>query len=184
VTLVPHPSAGRPLLRAAQADDMPAIQAIYARHVREGLASFEYDPPTLAEITQRWRATVERGLPYRVIETDGAVRGFAYAAPYRARVGYRYTVEDSIYVDMDFLGRGYGRTLLAAIIEGSAAAGMRQMIAVIGDSANAASITLHSKLGFRHAGTLVSAGYKMGRWIDSVLMQRALGDGDATLPRE
>ena len=185
MTIVIHPaSAAQPLVRAATAADMAIVQAIYARHVREGLASFEIEPPDTAEIAARWRAVVERGLPYRIIEADGAVRGFAYAAPYRARAGYRYTVEDSVYIAMESLGRGYGRRLLADVIEASTRAGMRQMVAVIGDSANVASIALHGALGFRNAGTLVSAGYKMGRWIDSVLMQRALGDGDATLPRD
>lgn len=183
MTLVIHPaSTAQPIVRAATAADMEIVQAIYARHVREGLASFEIEPPDAAEITARWRAVVERGLPYRVVEADGAVRGFAYAAPYRARPGYRYTVEDSVYIAMESLGRGYGRGLLTDVIEASTRAGMRQMVAVIGDSANVASIALHSTLGFRNAGTLVSAGYKMGRWIDSVLMQRALGDGDTTLP--
>ncbi len=175
-------SAAATLVREAVEADMAAVQALYALHVRHGLASFEIEPPDVAELTARWRAAVERGLPYRVIEADGAIQGFAYAAPYRARAGYRYTVEDSVYVAMDAMGRGHGRKLLAAVIEASAAAGMRQMIAVIGDSANAASIGLHGKLGFRHAGTLVAAGYKMGRWIDSVLMQRTLGEGDTTLP--
>ncbi len=171
-----------PIVREAVAADIAAIQAIYAQHVSRGLASFEIEPPGVAEVTERWRAVVARGLPYRVLEADGVIQGFAYAAPYRARAGYRYTVEDSVYVAMDAMGLGHGRKLLAAVIEASTAAGMRQMIAVIGDSANAASIALHRKLGFRHAGTLVAAGYKMGRWIDSVLMQRALGEGDATLP--
>ena len=170
------------IVREAALADLVAVQAIYAAHVRHGLASFEIEPPDLAEIAARWRAVVERGLPYRVVEADGAIQGFAYAAPYRARPGYRYMVEDSVYVAAEAMGRGYGRKLLAAVIEASAAAGMRQMVAVIGDSANIASIALHTKLGFRHAGTLVSAGYKMGRWIDSVLMQRALGEGDTTLP--
>jgi phosphinothricin acetyltransferase len=172
------------LIRDACADDMPSVQAIYAHHVRHGLASFEYDPPDLAEMTARWQSVRAKGLPYRVLEADGKIAGFAYAAPYRARIAYRFTVEDSVYIAPEALGRGFGRMLLADIVEGSTKAGMRQMVAVIGDSANAASIALHRSLGFREAGVLRSVGFKKNRWLDSVLMQRALGDGDATIPEE
>ena len=170
------------LVRAASADDLPAVQAIYAHHVRHGLASFEDDPPDLAEITARWQNAVAKGLPFRVLEAAGKIAGFAYAAPYRARVAYRYTAEDSVYVAPDAQGRGYGRMLLADIIAASTQAGMRQMVAVIGDSANIASIALHRRQGFRPVGTLGAVGFKQGRWVDSVLMQRPLGPGDTTLP--
>ncbi len=170
------------VIRDAHESDMPAIQAIYAHHVHHGLASFEYDPPEVPEMIARWQSVRAKGLPYRVLETDGKIAGFAYAAPYRTRIAYRFTVEDSVYVAPESSGRGYGRMLLADIVEGSAAAGMRQMVAVIGDSANAASIGLHRALGFREAGLLRAVGFKKGRWIDSVLMQRALGPGDATDP--
>lgn len=177
-------AASAAVVREARAADLPAIQAIYAHHVRHGLASFEQDPPDLAEMTARWQNVVAKGLPYRVLEADGKIAGFAYAAPYRARIAYRFTAEDSVYVAPEAAGRGYGRMLLADIVAASAKAGMRQMVAVIGDSANVASIELHRRLGFREVGTLVAAGFKMGRWIDSVLMQRPLGEGDTTLPEE
>ncbi len=171
-------------IRDARESDLPAVRAIYAHHVHHGLASFEYDPPDLGEMTARWRNVVAKGLPYRVLEADGKIAGFAYAAPYRARVAYRFTVEDSVYVAPEAAGRGFGRKLLADIVAGSAKAGMRQMVAVIGDSANEPSIALHRALGFRDVGTLRAVGFKKGRWIDSVLMQRALGDGDATDPND
>lgn len=175
-------ASGAVVVREAVAADLPAIQVLYAHHVRHGLASFENDPPDLAEITARWHNVVAKGLPYRVLEAEGKIAGFAYAAPYRARVAYRYTVEDSVYVAPEAMGHGYGQLLLAEIIAASAKAGMRQMVAVIGDSANVASIALHRRLGFRPVGTLIAAGYKIGRWVDSVLMQRPLGEGDTTLP--
>ena len=175
-------AAGAFVVREARADDLPAIQALYAHHVQHGLASFEYEPPDLAEMTARWQNVVAKGLPFRVLEADGKIVGFAYAAPYRARIAYRFTAEDSVYVAPEAAGRGYGRMLLAEIIAACTRAGMRQMVAVIGDSANEASIALHRRLGFRPVGTLTAAGFKMGRWIDSVLMQRSLGDGDTTPP--
>lgn len=175
---------GTGTIRDAREADMAAVQAIYAHHVHHGLASFEYDPPDIAEMTARWQGVVGRGLPYRVIEAEGRVVGFAYAAPYRARIAYRFTVEDSVYVAPDASGRGFGRMLLADIVEKAARAGMRQMVAVIGDSANAASIGLHRSLGFHEAGVLRSVGFKKGRWLDSVLMQRPLGPGDGSPPEE
>ena len=175
-------AANAAIVREARVGDLPAIQAIYAHHVRHGLASFENDPPDLTEMTARWQNVVAKGLPFRVLEADGKIAGFAYAAPYRARVAYRYTAEDSVYVAPEAMGRGFGRMLLAEIVAASAKAGMRQMVAVIGDSANVASIALHRRLGFRQVGTLIAVGFKRGRWIDSVLMQRPLGEGDTTLP--
>lgn len=170
------------VIRAGADADIPAITAIYAHHVRNGLASFEEVPPDAAEMARRQAEVQAQGLPYLVATIAGQVVGYAYAAPYRARSAYRFTVEDSVYVAPDRIGLGIGRRLLAPVIEAAAAAGKRQMVAVIGDSANAASIGLHQALGFRMAGTLAAIGFKLDRWVDSVLMQRALGDGDRTKP--
>lgn len=167
-------------LRRARESDLPAITAIYAPHVRTGTASFEIEAPDEAEMLRRWRDVTERGLPYLVAEAGGEVVGYAYSGPYRPRPAYRFTVEDSIYVLGDLHGRGIGRALLARLIEESARAGARQMIAVIGDSGNAASIRLHAALGFRHVGVLKSVGNKFSRWLDVVFMQRALGPGNTT----
>ncbi len=166
---------------------MPAIHAIYAHHVLHGLASFEEVPPDEAELDRRRADIVARGLPYLVAVIDGRVRGYAYAGPYRPRSAYRFSVEDSVYVAPDAAGRGVGRALLGEVIRHCAALGMRQMVAVIGDSGNGASIRLHEALGFRRAGELRSIGFKLGRWVDSVLMQLELGQpdvaqGDGTLP--
>jgi phosphinothricin acetyltransferase len=169
-------------LRAAAASDASRIAAIYAHHVLHGLASFETAPPDEAEIARRLGAVRARGLPYLVAEADGRVVGYAYAAPYRSRPAYRYTVEDSVYVDRDFAGRGIGRQLLERLVAEAGACGCRQMIAVIGDSANRASIALHETCGFARVGLLPAVGFKFGRWVDSVLMQRALGAGGATAP--
>ena len=169
-------------LRDAAKDDFPAIAGIYARHVRCGTASFEIEPPGVAELIERWRAVSADGLPYLVAETGGEVAGFAYAALYRRRRAYRFTLEHSIYVRRDATRRGVGGLLIEALVERCAALGYRQMIAVIGDSDNAASIGFHKRHGFRHAGTLPAAGYKFDRWVDSVLMIRPLGDGDASRP--
>jgi phosphinothricin acetyltransferase len=171
-------------LRPAADGDAARIAEIYADHVLTGLASFETTPPDPPEIARRRADVIARGLPYLVAELDGVVVGYAYAAPYRSRPAYRYTVENSVYVHRDALGRGVGRRLLERLIAECTARGCRQMIAVIGDSANRASIALHEACGFRHVGLLPSVGFKLGRWVDSVLMQRALGAGDATLPPE
>ncbi len=167
-------------LRSAAASDLPALCEIYAGHVLHGAASFEEVPPDLAEFERRWRHIAELGLPYLVACDSGAILGYAYAGPYRPRSAYRFTVEDSIYLDPKATGRGIGRRLLAAVIDGATAAGKRQMLAVIGDSANHASIALHRSLGFTEVGTFRAVGFKFGRWVDSVLMQRVLGDGDRT----
>jgi phosphinothricin acetyltransferase len=169
-------------VRPATVADLPAIHAIYAHYVLHGLATFEEAPPALEELRRRFERVLGFGLPYLAAELAGGVRGYAYAAPYRDRSAYRYAVEGSIYVDRGWQRRGLGRALLRELVARSAAAGKRQMIAVIGDSANAASIGLHAALGFRLAGTLPSVGFKHGRWVDSVLMVRPLGDGDATPP--
>jgi L-amino acid N-acyltransferase YncA len=165
-------------LRPATAADAGALAAIYAPHVRTGTATFELEPPDAAEIERRWRDVTGRGLPYLAAVSDGEVLGYAYAAPYRPRAAYRFTLEDSLYLRDDARGKGIGRALLSALIDASERVGARQMIAVIGDSANAASIGVHAALGFRHIGMLASVGNKFARWLDVVLMQRALGPGD------
>ncbi len=174
------PSA--PKVRAVQDADFRAIQQIYAQHVLTGRASFDTTPPTVDEMTARGRAVSGQGLPYLVVEVDGAVAGFAYAAPYRPRRAYRHTVEDSVYVHPNAGRRGVGRALLTQVIADCTAQDYRQMIAVIGDSGNLASIRLHEDCGFRHTGTLAGVGHKFGGWLDVVLMQRQLGDGDRTAP--
>ncbi len=170
------------LIRDSRPDDVAAIQAIYAHHVLHGAASFEETPPDAEEIGRRRATVIEKGLPYLVAELGGTIAGYAYASPYRTRSAYRYTLEDSVYIRDGFAGRGLGRTLLAELLAACTAGGGRQMVAVIGDSANAASIGLHERLGFRRVGTLRSVGYKFGGWVDSVLMQRELGPGDSTQP--
>jgi L-amino acid N-acyltransferase YncA len=173
--MVPH-------LRAADLADIPAITLIYAHAVKHGTASFELEPPTEAEMMQRYQALLEGGFPYLVAEVDGAVAGYAYAGAYRTRPAYRWTVEDSVYVDPHAYRRGVGRALLEGLIADSTARGFRQMIAVIGDSAQTASIELHRAAGFRFVGNIENVGFKFGRWLDSVIMQRALGRGATTLP--
>lgn len=170
------------VLRDATLEDLPAIQSIYAHHVRHGLGTFEETPPSLEEMTRRWRDITALGMPYLVSLTDGAVAGYAYAGPYRARAAYRYSVEDSVYVAPGATRCGHGRRLVAALIDRCAAMGYRQMLAVIGDRGNAGSIGLHANLGFSEVGSLPSVGYKFGRWVDVVIMQRPLGDGDRTTP--
>ena len=168
-------------IRPAKTSDIPAITRIYAHAVEHGMASFELTPPDEAEIARRMNDLTGKGYPYIAGEIDGALAGYAYAGPYRARPAYRLTVEDSVYIAPDRHRRGIGRALLAALIEATAARGFRQMIAVIGDSGNqAGSIGLHEALGFRHVGILQDVGFKHGRWLDSVLMQRTLGDGSKT----
>jgi L-amino acid N-acyltransferase YncA len=170
------------VLRASQETDVSAVAAIYAHYVRHSTASFETEPPNDAEIANRRARILQFGLPWLVAEVDGAIAGYAYAGPYRPRAAYRFTVENSIYVDPACAGRGIGSALMARLLEDCEAWGARQMIAVIGGSDNYASIKLHQKFGFRHTGTLQAAGFKFGRWVDSVLMQRALGPGDSTPP--
>ncbi len=172
------------VIRAAVEADLAAITAIYDHHVRTGTASFEYAPPSLEEMTRRWRETLRHGFPYLVAEADGQMVGYAYGGQYRPRIAYRRTVEDSIYIHHQHLGRGLGRALLAELIVQCERAGCRQMIAAIGDSANVASIRLHQEFGFRMVGTLQSVGLKFGRWLDSVLMQKELGEGGRTVPKD
>lgn len=167
-------------VRPSAPEDMARVQQIYAGHVLHGTASFEEEPPDLVELCRRREAVLAAGLPYLVAHRDGAILGFAYAARYRPRSAYRHTAEDSVYLDPSAIGGGIGKALLAQVLERSAAAGYREMIAIIGDSGNAASIGLHRALGFRHVGTFTRVGLKFGHWLDSVLMQRSLHDPDAT----
>jgi len=171
-------------IRPAGPDDINAIQRIYAHHVLKGSASFEEVPPDAAELERRRREIVARGLPYLVATRDTALVGYAYLTPYRPRSAYRFSVEDSIYLAPGEERQGIGGRLLGNLIESATALGMRQMLAVIGDSANRASIALHERHGFVHAGVFRSVGFKHGGWLDSVLMQRTLGLGDTTLPVE
>jgi L-amino acid N-acyltransferase YncA len=169
-------------LRTATVEDLPAIAKIYEHHVLHGSASFETVPPSESEFRSRYENIIGAGYPYLVAEMEGAVLGYAYASAYRARHAYRFAVEDSIYVRDGLAGKGIGRALLAELIARCEASGFRLMIAVIGDSANAGSISVHARAGFRFAGVLPAVGFKHERWIDSVLMTRALGDGDRSPP--
>ncbi|HEY5633417.1 MAG TPA: GNAT family N-acetyltransferase [Burkholderiaceae bacterium] len=181
----PGPASGEPAaprLRDCRESDLPAIQAIYAHHVLHGTASFELVPPGLEEIARRYADVRANGFPYLVAEIDGAVLGYAYANFYRARPAYRFTLEDSIYIAPQATGRGVGRALLPALVDACASAGCRQLLAVIGDSANVASIGLHAACGFRFSGLIRNSGWKFGRWLDTVFMQRALGDGGRSPP--
>jgi L-amino acid N-acyltransferase YncA len=169
-------------LRDAAGGDLAAITAIYDHHVRTGVASFEIEPPDEAEMQRRYAAIRTAGFPYLAAVLEGEVVGYAYANLYRVRPAYRFALEDSIYVHPQRGGLGIGRALLERLLADCEAIGCRQMIAVIGDSANRPSIALHEALGFETVGTLRSIGFKHGRWVDSVLMQRAVGAGDRSLP--
>jgi len=171
-------------IRTASPTDVPAIAAIYRPAVEHGTASFELEPPDEAEMRRRFDAITSAGYPYIVAEQDGRVVGYAYVAHYRVRPAYRFSVENSVYVAPDAHGSGIGSALLAELIEQATARGFRQMIAVIGDSRQFASIALHRAAGFTFCGTIHSVGYKFGRWLDSVIMQRPLGDGDLTRPHD
>jgi L-amino acid N-acyltransferase YncA len=170
-------------VRPAAAADFPAIQAIYAHHVLNGLASFEEAPPSSDELLRRYSEVTASGLPYLAAELDGVVAGYGYCALYRTRSAYRYALEDSVYVRDGMHNRGIGAALLAELIGRCEGLGYRQLVAVIGDSAHAASIALHASQGFLRVGTLRSVGFKFGRWVDSVIMQRPLGAGDAEKPK-
>ena len=163
-------------IRPAEPRDLPGILAIYALAVETGLASFELAAPDLDEMTRRHAAIVGAGFPYLVAERDGAVLGYSYAGPYRPRPAYRFTVENSVYVAETARGQGVGRAPIAALIEACAARGVRQMVAVIGDSANDASIRLHAKLGFVETARMREVGQKFGRWLDLVFMELRLDD--------
>jgi phosphinothricin acetyltransferase len=175
---------GDVIIRASTDGDLPSIAAIYRHHVLHGIASFEELPPEPNELARRRRGILARGLPYLVAERAGRALGYCYAGPYRTRSAYRFTLEDSIYLDADEVGRGVGRALLAELIERCTVLGYRQMVAVIGGSDQWPSIRLHERLGFARIGLLPAVGYKFGGWVDSVVMQRALGPGAATPPGE
>jgi L-amino acid N-acyltransferase YncA len=177
-------SADGVVIRPSRETDVMEIATIYGYHVLHGLASFEEVPPELDEIASRRRDILARGLPYLVAERSGRVLGYCYAGPYRTRSAYRFTLEDSIYIDKAEVGRGLGRALLAPMLDRCAELGYRQMVAVIGGSETWPSIRLHSALGFTQAGVLPAVGFKFGRWVDIVLMQRALGPGKASAPAE
>ena len=162
--------------------DLPAIAAIYGWNVLNGLGTFEEVPPDIAEMARRRAGFLDKGMPYLVAEQDGAVLGYAYAGPFRLRAAYRYTVEDSVYVGPEAVGKGVGKALLSALIAACEAQGLRQMCAVIGDSGNAASIGLHASLGFQQRGLFPDMGYKFGRWVDLVWMQRPLNGGGTREP--
>ena len=170
------------VIRPATLADIPAVTDIYAHAVMHGTASFELGPPSEAEMAARMKALLDGKFPYFVAELDNAIVGYAYASLYRTRPAYRFTVEDSVYVDPAAQRRGIGKALLEKLIEDCTALGFRQMIAVIGDSDQAASIGVHKACGFTDAGNLRNIGYKFGRWLDTPLMQRALGEGATTKP--
>jgi L-amino acid N-acyltransferase YncA len=171
-------------IRPVTAADLPFVTAIYEHAVRHGTATFELTPPDLAEITRRFEALTEAGFPYVVALLEGRVVGYAYAGAYRPRPAYRFTVENSIYLEPAIHRRGIGLALLRRLIAECEARGYRQMIAVIGDSANAGSIGVHVKTGFSMIGTHPNVGFKFGRWLDTVMMQRPLGEGGSTVPAE
>jgi L-amino acid N-acyltransferase YncA len=170
------------LVRDAREVDTASIQKIYAHHVLNGVATFEAVPPTLEDMCSRREIIQGAGLPYLVAEVDEHIVGYVCATVYRPRPAYRHTVEDSVYVAEEFQSKGIGRALLSALIERCEAGDWRQMIAVIGGSDNLGSIALHSRLGFHQVGTLQAVGFKLGKWVDTVLMQRALGRGDRSIP--
>jgi phosphinothricin acetyltransferase len=169
-------------IRDAHEDDCAAIQAIYGDHVIHGLASWEETPPDVSEIAHRMTEIKKAGFPYRVVELNGEVRGYAYASSYRRRPAYRYTVENSIYIASISTRMGLGGSLLKDLIKQCTARGYKQMVAVIGDSENIPSIKLHASYGFVHCGTIRSIGFKHGKWLNQVIMQQSLGEGDATKP--
>jgi phosphinothricin acetyltransferase len=171
-----------PHIRPLQDADLPAVTAIYAHHVLHGTGTFETTPPTEVEMAQRHADVAARGLPWLVVEEDGQVLGYAYCQWFKPRPAYRFSAEDSIYLHHAVRGRGLGGLLLQALMEAAEAQGVRKLIAVIGDSANAASIGLHRAAGFTDAGAIRSCGWKFERWLDIVLMEKSLGDGDSTPP--
>jgi L-amino acid N-acyltransferase YncA len=171
-------------IRPSVEADVEAIAAIYAHHVLNGTGSFETEPPSAEEMRNRRASLVARDLPHLVAIQDGEVVGYSYAGPYRSRAAYGSTIESSVYVRSDVIGRGIGKQLLRALISACETRGFRQMVAVVGDSDNSSSIRLHEQLGFRLVGVLRSVGYKHGRWLDTVLLQLELGSGDRAPPRE
>ncbi|TAL29311.1 MAG: N-acetyltransferase family protein [Alphaproteobacteria bacterium] len=172
------------VIRSASPSDIKDITTIYAYHVRTGTASFEIEPPEATEMQRRWQEVTGKGLPYLVAEDNGLVLGYAYAGPYRPRPAYRFTIEDSIYVHPEHARKGVGALLLPTLIAECEKLGLRQLIAVIGDSGNAGSVALHRKFGFEDTGILKNVGFKFGKWLDVTIMQRALGPGATTLPEK
>ena len=173
-----------PTIRASEEGDITAITAIYAHHVLHGTGTFEIDPPSCQDLAQRRADVLARGLPYLVAEDAGRIVGFAYCNWFKPRAAYRFSAEDSIYLHPDVQRRGLGRALLAELARQAEGAGVRKLIAVIGDSANAGSIGLHRSLGFSHVGTIAACGWKFGRWLDIVLMEKPLGPGATTPPED
>ena len=171
-------------MEITEADErhISAIQQIYARHVLHGTATFETEPPDVAEMTARQKNIHAAGLPWFVATENGEVLGYCYLSLYRERCAYRFTLEDSVYIAPAFQGRGIGTLLLSRVVAWAEEHGFRQLIAVVGNSENIASLSLHRSAGFRHTGTLKSVGFKHGRWLDTVILQRTLGAGDVTLP--
>ena len=168
------------LIRPSSPADLPAITAIYAHHVTHGKGSFELDAPDLDEMTRRRTDVLAKGLPHLVASRGAEVLGFAYAGAFRPRPAFRFWAEDSVYIHADHAGQGIGRALLAELLRHCEALGIRQMLAVIGDSANAGSMGLHRSLGFEQSGILKASGWKHGQWLDTVFMQKALGLGDSS----
>jgi len=175
-------NSAQPILRDALETDMQAIYDIYADEVLHGVSSWEEQPPSVVELTSRFNNIVNSGFPYRVADYQGKAVGYAYASSYRPRIGYRYTVENTIYIHPEFRGLGLGRLLLEDLVSICEDKGYRQMVAVIGDSSNQVSIDFHSRMGFSRAGVIKSIGFKHGRWMDSVIMQKSLGQSDQALP--
>ncbi len=173
-----------PQIRPSQDADLPAITAIYGHHVLHGTGTFETEPPSGADMAARRADVLAKGLPYLVVVDAGQVLGFAYCQWFKPRPAYRFSAEDSIYLHPDARGKGLGRLLLTALVEQAEKVGIRKLIAVIGDSANAGSVGVHRSLGFEPAGVIRSCGWKFGRWLDIVLMEKTLGDGDRTAPAE
>ena len=170
------------IIRPSVDADAEALAAIYGHYVLHGLGTFEEIPPSAAEMLRRRTVVLAHDLPYVVAERDGKVVGYAYASVHRPRSGYRFTVEDSVYVAPDAVGQGLGKAMLSPVIEACEIKGMRQVVAVIGDSGNAASVALHASLGFQHSGVCKAVGFKHGRWVDTVWMQKYLNGGDTTAP--
>ena len=172
------------IIRPSRDADLPAITAIYGHHVLHGTGTFETTPPTDSEMAARRADVLSKGLPFLVAEDAGRVLGYAYCQWFKPRPAYRFSAEDSIYMDPDAAGKGLGRQLLAALADEAQAVGIRKLIAVIGDSANAGSVGVHRSLGFTPVGVFKSCGWKFGKWLDIVLMEKTLGEGDSTPPEQ
>ena len=171
-----------PTIRPSLPADMAAITAIYKHHVLHGTGTFEIDPPSLEDMTARREDVLSKGLPYLVLESEGKVLGFAYCNWFKPRPAYRFSAEDSIYLAADAAGKGWGRMLLAELCLAAEKVGIRKLIAVIGDSGNAGSIGVHTALGFKHVGIVSGCGWKFERWLDIVMMEKALGLGQTQAP--